>query len=172
MKKIVCVLIVLTAFLSQAGLAQEPLQTRCKVEPEHRQFDFWVGEWEVKDNEGEIIGNSRIELTVGDCAILEHWNSTGSYSGKSLNYYNYQDQKWHQKWMGSGGNAIEFSGAYDAEAEAMKFTGGGVTPDGREINYKLTFYKLTPHHIRQHWERSLDGGSTWTTIFDGHYYRK
>lgn len=147
-------------------------QSRCKTQIEYRQFDFWVGEWEVKNPNDAIVGNSKIERTVGDCVILENWSGNGGYTGKSLNYYSILDQKWHQKWIGSGGIPIEFSGNYNSDTKSMNYTGKGVGQGGIKLDYKLTFHHLTDDHIRQHWEQSPDGGETWTTIFDGHYRRK
>ncbi|MEQ9310857.1 MAG: hypothetical protein RLN90_15470 [Balneolaceae bacterium] len=154
------------------GVNLNAQQSRCASNPEYRQFDFWIGEWEVKNPNNVVVGNSRIELTVGDCVILENWSGSSGYSGKSLNYYSVIDQKWHQKWIGSGGIPIEFSGEYNSETKSMNYTGEGFGQGGVKLDYKLTFYHLSDNHIRQHWEQSNDKGTTWVTIFDGHYRKK
>lgn len=163
---------VLLLFFPIISFAQQQQQSRCKSQPEYRQFDFWIGEWEVKNPNDQIVGSSKIDLTVGDCVILENWTGGGGYTGKSLNYYSFFDKKWHQHWIGSGGIPIDFSGTYDPEEKAMKYTGNGIAQGGVEVEYKLTFYHLSDDHVRQHWEQSSDEGKTWTTIFDGHYRRK
>ncbi|MFV1884694.1 MAG: hypothetical protein ACMZ7B_09415 [Balneola sp.] len=171
-KKILGLFLVTIFIATSTILAQQAQQSRCKTQPEYRQFDFWIGEWEVKNPNDVAVGNSVIELTVGDCVILENWTGASGYTGKSLNYYSVLDQQWHQKWIGSGGIPIEFSGIYDAEAKAMKYIGKGFGQGGVELDYKLTFYQMTEDYVRQHWEQSSDGGETWTTIFDGQYHRK
>ena len=30
--------------------------------PEQRQFDFWIGDWEVHDAKGQRLGRNRVEL--------------------------------------------------------------------------------------------------------------
>jgi len=48
----------------------------CAYAKENRQFDFWVGEWDVSTTQGSVpAGTSRIELILGDCVVLENWKS-------------------------------------------------------------------------------------------------
>ena len=70
----------------------------CKYAPESRQFDFLVGEWNVVTSKGEMpAGDSRIELSLGDCVIVENWSSKNSaYAGKSYNVYNTADKRWER----------------------------------------------------------------------------
>jgi len=143
----------------------------CSTE-QHRQFDFWVGEWQVKNINDEIVGNSKIEVISNDCALLENWKSTRGTEGKSLNYYSILDNKWHQKWIGANGIPIEFFGTYNAEKKALEYSGEGVGQGGVPLLNKLTFYHLSDDYVRQLWEQSVDSGKTWTTVFDGHYRRK
>ncbi len=169
MKQLILLIPFLLPLLS---VAQQTQQSRCKTQPEYRQFDFWIGEWEVKNPSDVVVGNSKIELTVGDCVILENWTGGSGYTGISLNYYSIFDQKWHQKWIGSGGIPVEFVGEYNTERKSMDYTGKGIGANGEELEYKFTFFHLNDDHIRQHWEQSSDAGETWVTIFDGHYRRK
>jgi len=67
---------------------------------EYRQFDFWLGEWNVFNPDGKPAGQSRIEQISGGCAILENWSSGGgAFTGKSLNIYDRNDKQWHQSWV-------------------------------------------------------------------------
>ncbi len=59
------------------------------------------------------------------------------------------------------------------------FTGGrmtleGETPDsaGRAQRQRITWQPTAPGHVRQLWQRSTDGGATWTTVFDGRYVKR
>jgi hypothetical protein len=78
--------------LNQTRRAQAP----CKFGPEFRQFDFWIGEWSVVTAKGEMpAGDSRIELSLGDCVIVENWTSKNNlYAGKSYNVYNVTEKRW------------------------------------------------------------------------------
>ncbi len=152
-------------------LSQAQQQSRCKTQPEYRQFDFWVGDWEVKNPNGAVVGTNTIELVAGDCLILENWTSSQGSTGKSMNYYNLLDSKWHQKWVGSNGIPIELSGRYDAESRSLVLTGESLGPGGIMVRNKLTFHHINDDYVRQVWEQSSDEGKTWTTAFDGHYHR-
>ena len=43
--------------------------------PEHRQFDFWVGEWRVTTPDGKHAGDNRIEKVLDGCALHESWQN-------------------------------------------------------------------------------------------------
>jgi hypothetical protein len=62
---------------------------------EHRQFDFWVGRWDVFVPSGKKAGENRIELIADGCALLEQWTGTGGVTGKSLNIYDASDRRRH-----------------------------------------------------------------------------
>ena len=49
----------------------------CKTRPEARQFDFWIGDWEVYNNlyPNHRVGTSKIESISGGCSILENWEA-------------------------------------------------------------------------------------------------
>lgn len=164
--------ILLIFLLSTANLAQQTPQSRCKTQPEYRQFDFWVGEWEVKNPNDVVVGNSVIELVVSDCLIIENWTNSAGITGKSMNFFDLQDNKWHQLWMGSNGVPIRFIGEYNSERKSMDFTGKGIGQNGTEVDFRFTFFHINDDHVRQLWEQSSDGGETWATLFDGQYHRK
>ncbi|HCT54101.1 MAG TPA: hypothetical protein DF712_16765, partial [Balneola sp.] len=74
-------LLIFVGFYSTIALSQ---QAPCASE-EHRQFDFWVGEWEVKNPSDQVVGSSKIELVSNKCALLENWTNAAGLGGKSLN---------------------------------------------------------------------------------------
>jgi hypothetical protein len=55
--------------------------------PEFRQFDFWLGEWEVHNAAGELQGHNLIDKVQRGCALSEQWRSVRGGSGQSLNWY-------------------------------------------------------------------------------------
>ncbi len=138
-------------------------------QPLFRQFDFWVGEWEVKAG-GKPAGTNSVQLVSSSCALLENWTGNGGGDGKSLNYYDASTGKWHQLWVGSGGGALALSGAFTDGA--MRLAGETLNQNGSRVRQKLTFFRLSPDHVRQLWEQSTDEGKTWTVVFDGDYLRK
>ena len=84
----------------------------CVYNAENRQFDFWVGEWDVVDaSSSATAGSSRIEKELGACVIWENWTSANSnYAGKSYNIYNPDLKRWEQFWVDNVGGMIHFYG--------------------------------------------------------------
>ncbi len=141
----------------------------CRYSQESRQFDFWIGEWDVKNTQGQPAGKSKIELMLGDCIIFENWTSAlpNVYSGKSFNLYNSVTRKWMQTWVDDKGAVIEF---IDGEYKDNKLT--FITkPDPKNQITKLTFYSLNSNLVRQQFEVTSDNGKTWTTTTDLYYNR-
>lgn len=136
---------------------------------EARQFDFWLGEWEVTAN-NKIAGKSKISLAAGGCALLEEYESTGGYSGKSLNFYKTDLRKWQQVWVGSDGGVLILIGEYQ---DGKMTLSGESQSDGKKIMERITWHNNAAEHtVRQVWERSQDEGKTWKTVFDGLYTKK
>jgi tetratricopeptide (TPR) repeat protein len=147
----------------------------CDGIPEHRQFDFWLGQWDVRPfatPNAPPTARSIIERANGNCTIVENYYTKGGYTGKSFNIYDVTQKKWRQFWNDNGGTVIEFWGEYDAAEKALKYRSESVNAQGQKQFGKMTFYHLGPDTVRQLWEVSTDGGKTWTVAFDGLYTRR
>lgn len=104
-------LVVALAFLVPAADALGQGSQQPCADEAHRQFDFWVGTWEVTNAQGNVAGTNRITTILGGCVLLEEWQSNGGpYSGKSLNIYDAANDKWHQTWVDNGGLLLELDG--------------------------------------------------------------
>lgn len=148
--------------------------TPCTYAQENRQFDFWVGEWNVETSQGGIpAGQSRIEKTLGDCVIFENWQSNGNpYSGKSYNIYNTALKRWEQFWVDNVGGSIFFYGNLSKDGVMDYFTDELPQPDGTKLKRHLQFFSLGPDKVRQFSQGSTDGGKTWHVEYDFTYLRK
>jgi hypothetical protein len=136
--------------------------------PEHRQFDFWVGEWDVRNPAGQQLGVNRIERVEGGCGLQENWaSSRGAYTGRSINAYRPETRQWHQTWLGNDGGLLLLDGKY-ADGK-MVLEGKSVGADGKPLLNRITWSKLDGGGVRQLWEQSADEGKTWSTAFDGLY---
>ena len=153
-----------------AQTPQTPRTPPCQARPEYRQFDFWVGEWDVQNPQGQLAGTNSVQLILDDCVLLENWTGARGGQGKSFNVYNAARGKWQQTWVDNSGSVLELAGEY--KDGAMRFTGETKGRDGRVTLERLTFTKLDDGRIRQFWEQSSDGGKTWTVAFDGTYVKK
>jgi tetratricopeptide (TPR) repeat protein len=147
-------------------------QKPCAYQAENRQFDFWVGEWNVEATQGGTpAGRSKIELIEGDCVIQENWTSlAGGYSGKSYNIYNSSLKRWEQFWVDNVGGMIHFFG--ELKDGVMDFYTEEIPqPDGTKRKRHLQFFNLGPDRVRQFSQRSIDGGKTWQVEYDFTYVR-
>ena len=65
----------------------------CESRAQARQFDFWIGEWNVTAN-GKPAGTNSVQRILGQCVIFENWTSAVGGEGKSMNFFNAQTGKW------------------------------------------------------------------------------
>ncbi len=138
--------------------------------PPYRQFDFWIGDWNVLTPDGKPAGSSRITAILGGCAILEEWTGAGGPSiGRSFNIFDASHKRWHQTWVDNGGTLAQFDGG--VTNGAMILEGPAVGPKGEALLSRMTFTPLLDGRVRQVWANSSDGGKTWTDVFDGFYSR-
>jgi len=143
----------------------------CAYRPESRQFDFWIGEWDVTSNlnAGASAGRSRVERIIGQCVIFENW--TGRLgSGKSFNAWNPDLGCWQQNWMDDSGNVTNYTDGRLVDG-AMRFLAEKKDAAGNWRKHRLTFFPLGPDRVRQLGEHSEDGGATWKVDYDLDYRR-
>jgi tetratricopeptide (TPR) repeat protein len=148
-------------------------QRPCAYAAENRQFDFWLGEWEVSTTQGAVpAGNSKIELILEDCVVQENWKSLSSmYAGKSYNIYNAALKRWEQYWVDNvGGNIFFYGGLKDGVMDY--WTDELPQSDGTKLRRHLQFIKMGPDRVRQFSQGSSDGGKTWKVEYDFTYRRK
>ncbi len=155
--------------LAVAPLAAQGTPSFGCPQAEHRQFDFWVGTWEVMVGTN-VAGTNTITIEEQGCLIHEHWTGSRGGTGQSFNFYDAAGKVWHQVWVDNQRTFLHLTGGY-AE-NRMRFTGTAPGPDGSPVPQRLTFFRNADGTVRQLWETSPDAGFTWTTVFDGLYRRK
>lgn len=136
---------------------------------EYRQFDFWIGEWDVYQPDGTLVGTNRITLILGTCVLLENWKGKSGMEGWSFNNYDRAEKKWHQNWVDSHGSRLDLVGTL--VGKSMVLSGDQVGTDGTTTMNRITWEPIDANRVRQLWEQSKDGGKTWTVAFDGQYVR-
>jgi tetratricopeptide (TPR) repeat protein len=141
----------------------------CMYSVEARQFDFWVGDWEVFNTAGQKAGTNLVQLFSDGCGLLENWTNSIGGDGKSINFYDAGTNKWYQSWIGSGGGALRYAGNF--KDGAMRFEGETIA-NGKKTLQKLTFTKIDENTVRQLSEASTDEGKTWAVVYDLKYVRK
>lgn len=144
--------------------------TPCANDPLHRQFDFWVGEWDVYTPQGQKAGMSSIQNILGGCVIFENWTGQRGYTGKSFNFVDPGTGKWRQTWVDAVGGKIEFTG--ELEGKNMVFWSQEKDKDGKLHKRRLTFFNVSADTVRQYSEQTYDEGKNWNVEYDFSYVRK
>ena len=139
--------------------------------PEHRQFDFWVGEWTVtQTGKTDIVASSLIEKLYGGCAVRENWMPLKGSPGGSLN--NYYDGRWRQTWVDGANSRVDFVGGLVDGKMVLAGDWKGVLGPGKDALIRMTYSKSIDGSVRQHGEQSTDQGKNWSTNFDFTYHPK
>jgi hypothetical protein len=92
-----------------------------------RQFDFWIGDWEVFAKNAKKAGDSKISLILDSCVVLEEWTSSSMvqglrYAGKSFNSWNAATGNWQQTWVDNTGGTTEYLEGKYAEGKMTFFS--------------------------------------------------
>ncbi len=95
-------------FVATASFGQSPACPCCT--DHHQGFDFWVGNWNVYDTTGKLVGENEIVKLEDNCIINEHWKGASGTTGRSYNYFNRADSTWNQVWVDNGGNSLVLKG--------------------------------------------------------------
>jgi len=133
-----------------------------------RDFDFWVGTWEVRLEDGTLVGHNTISRRDGGCTILESWSGAGGSSGTSINYYQPSRDQWRQIWTGSNGTLIDISGGLNDGVMQLEGTIEYVAQDRIEA-FRGTWTLLEDGRVRQHFEEFSLVAQDWQAWFDGYY---
>ena len=174
-----------TLMLAAAAMAQTPpapapsppaAASASKPPPcqasEHRQFDFWLGHWDVFTPDGKLAGENLIERVLGGCVLRETWSGRGGFAGVSLNSFDAGDRQWHQSWVDNQGGRLQLAGRRVGEVMELGATGPNADKPGATLQQRIRWTPQGDGTVRQLWESSADGGATWTVEFDGRYVRR
>jgi hypothetical protein len=139
--------------------------------PEHRQFDFWLGDWDVRDAAGKLLGQNRIARMHKDCVVFENYRA-GEFSGSSLNVYDGDRKVWHQTWVDSSGGLLVIEGGFRDGKMILAGESIDAARPGVRVDNRISWQPLPDGRVRQLWETSTDKGATWITTFDGYYAKQ
>ncbi|MFG0256317.1 MAG: hypothetical protein ACF8GE_00265 [Phycisphaerales bacterium JB043] len=145
-----------------------------EVDDPARQFDFWVGEWDVLnkskrgDQWAQWPSQAIIEGAVGGDAIVEFWNSlepSADIVGFSMRWYDEEAQEWVivLNWPQTSGSFSRMIGKL--EGDAIVLYPPGFEEEGRQQGARFLFSKITPTSLQWHQEVTGDGGKTWDTTW-------
>jgi hypothetical protein len=146
-----------------------PAPAACAA-PEHRQFDFWVGYWDVyPTGKDKLVAHSLIEKLYAGCTIRENWMPLNNNAGGSLNMYDPTARKWHQTWQDSQNGRVEFDGGMVDGKMVLVGNWKGANGPGQDALTRMTYTHNADGSVRQFGEQSSDAGKTWSPAFDFTY---
>lgn len=141
--------------------------------PAYRQFDFWVGKWDVNGPRGRLLGANVIEREVDGCVIEENWTGNGGVRGRSMNTYDAGTRRWNQMWVDVTASPLFLVGGLvdgSMVLEGRRVFPDPTRPEGFVVDDSIVWTPFTTDSLRQHWLLAFNGDAPFTG-FDGHYRR-
>jgi len=101
----------LLAIIEGETAARVPMQQFAKPAfcsgPEYRQFDFWIGDWDVLETgKWEVVAQTRVDRILDGCVLREDYESTNGLKGQSFSLYDASKRIWHQSWATNKGQLL------------------------------------------------------------------
>lgn len=149
----------------------QPFRPSGCTNAESRQFDFWLGEWDVSPTGKDFnIGENSITLHARGCVVLETWRPFAGASGMSINTWDPVDQMWHQEFVSAGARRTPYAGRF-ADG-VMTLDTLSAPPAGSPPGFKrrMRFQKIDDNTVRQWGEAFRDG--KWSVTWDLTYRRR
>jgi len=132
-----------------------------------RQFDFWLGEWDV--SWGEDGWGTNHVLRIMNNKIIQENFSTPDLQGMSVSSYDRERGVWCQTWVDNNGSYLDFTGKFDEGR--MTLTRDAIVR-GEAFKQRMVWYNIEEDQFDWNWERSDDGGTTWRVMWQIKYKRK
>lgn len=155
---------ILIALALQAAAAATP---DCSA-AEHRQLDFWLGDWSVTETAtGLAVGRSRIEPVYKGCAVRETYEGADGFEGGSTSLWDRAAGEWVQFGTGSTGARMQFTGQWDGAR--MSLLTSQPRPGRAPLLIRMRLQPLEDGGVRQWSDMSSDHGETWRARYDFTY---
>lgn len=156
---------------AQAAAAQAaPATPPACDSAQHRQFDFWVGRWDVyRPDTGKLVAHSLVEKLYAGCAIRENWMPLQGTGGGSLNTYRPEKMVWRQVWTDLLNNLNEYAGGF--ANGVMTLTGLSHPASGAPAPVRMTYEAKPDGSVVQTGYRSTDRGQSWQLSYRFVYRR-
>lgn len=143
-----------------AASDESPKPAAC-VTPEHRQFDFWVGDWDAFDaGTANKVARTRVDRILNGCVLQEQYDESGGLKGQSFTIYDAARRTWHQSWVTNRGRLLAIEGKF--QNGEMVLSGS----DGANGSLVRGTWKAVEGGVRETAFTSTDNGTTWKPWFD------
>jgi hypothetical protein len=151
--------------VARPALTEKSSNTHRCTAPVYRQFDFWIGDWDVfdVDSPGKPVARARIDPILDGCVLREDYQDTNGHKGQSFNIYDAAGKVWRQSWVTNRGEFLLLRG--DIERGSMVMNGVRRSANGQGQRIRGV-WKPTENGVRETAVTSVDGGRTWKLWFD------
>lgn len=172
--RIILVLLILTSLA--AARQNNAAQPKPCAEPEQKQLEFWVGEWDLTwpgNKAGETAhGTNSVRRILDGCIVEESFSGGNAMPlrGRSVSIFDVRAGKWKQTWVDNQGAYLDLVGEFK---DGQMVLGREATrPDGTKAWQRMVFKNIAPDEFDWTWEASKDNGKTWTVVWPIHYKRR
>ncbi len=132
--------------------------------PEYRQFDFWVGDWNVTEKDAATsTAHVRVDRILGGCVLREHYEDDTGAVGESFSTYDVGRRVWHQTWVTNRGRLLTIEGG--EQEGGMRLAGSYYLENGDEVRVRGIWSPMGSN-VRETAVTSSDAGKTWKPWFD------
>jgi hypothetical protein len=166
--------------LTYALVAQTPPAPQPCDRPEQKQFNFWVGDWDLTSpgsKAGEVVHSSNtIKRILSSCIVQENFVGSSASEqapqllGTSVSVFDVSSSKWKQTWVDNQGSYLDFTGEF--KDGQMVLIREATRPDGTTLMQRMVWKNISSNEFDWSWERSKDKGQTWEVLWPIHYKRK
>jgi len=170
----------LFSLLSVPSLLSQQSTARAAPNPcaaaQQKQFDFWVGEWELTwpgKNAGDVSrGTNSIKRILDGCVVQESFSAQDATSlrGTSVSTFDANAGRWKQTWVDNQAAYLDFAGEF--KDGQMILRREAVGPNGTKFLQRMVWKNIGVNELDWSWEASHDGGKTWQVQWPIHYKRK
>ncbi len=151
------------------AFAQNTTQNSKCCQEEYQQFNFWLGDWDVYDQQGKQVGESHIVALQDGYVLQENWITTGN-TGTSYNYFDKKDKTWNQVYIDNGGNALVLKGTFADDKMVLKSE--KVKGDKGDYYNRISWFKDSLGNVSQVWDIVDVDDNVLQVAFDGLYKPK
>lgn len=166
--------VLLSLVFAQSVLGQQSApQNPCEMR-EQKQFEFWVGEWDLTypgQNGGTAHASNSIKRILDGCVVQESFSgdTAAPLRGTSVSTFDALSGHWKQTWVDNQGGYLDFVGDFkDGQMILQRET----TKNGAKVLQRMVWKNITANEFDWSWEASKDGGKTWQVNWPIHYKRK
>ena len=143
--------------------------------PEHRAFDFWVGEWDLswKQADGSLAAGSNIitKTPYGNCVVTEQFDGAPSmdFKGMSVSTFHKQTGLWRQAWVDGAGGFFSLYGGPQSD--------GTFLLEMERLNDQGPYRRMIWKNIEQdsldwHWQGRESSEEVWGDLWVIHYKKR